>query len=241
MGKDTGSGMQKVEAVERALDILEAFADGTEKLTLKELTERTGFYRSTLLRLAASLERYAYLHRDEEGYFRLGPSLWRLGVIFHNSYRLETYVRPVLAHLTEQLDETSTFYVRQGNHRVCLYRHHARRMLRHHLEEGAMLPLDSGAGGHVLCAFTGEPGDLYDQVRAQGYYISRGERDRTSSAIAAPVLGPKGELIGALSVVGLLERFDGDAGQEALREIRLQAQKLSEQLGYRAHPGQAVG
>ena len=29
--------------------------------------------------------------------------------------------------------------------------------------------------------------------------------------------------------------------EEALREIRLQAQKLSEQLGYRAHPGQAVG
>ncbi|RTL67516.1 MAG: IclR family transcriptional regulator, partial [Hyphomicrobiales bacterium] len=65
---------QRVESVERALTILDAFGDGTPRLALGELAARTGLYRSTILRLAASLERFGYLNRDEDGAFRLGPS-----------------------------------------------------------------------------------------------------------------------------------------------------------------------
>jgi DNA-binding IclR family transcriptional regulator len=62
---------QRVESVERALTLLEAFGGGGESLSLNDLATATGFYRSTILRLAASLQRMGYLHRDADGRFRL--------------------------------------------------------------------------------------------------------------------------------------------------------------------------
>ena len=46
---------QGVAAVNRALSILQAFEGETEALTLALLARRTGLYKSTLLRLIASL------------------------------------------------------------------------------------------------------------------------------------------------------------------------------------------
>src|SRR5688572_16846594 len=61
-----------VAAVERALSILDAFTDQDPQLTLGELAKRTKMYKSTILRLARSLENYGYLVRAEDGVFRLG-------------------------------------------------------------------------------------------------------------------------------------------------------------------------
>src|SRR4051812_50087674 len=69
----------RVEAVERALAVLDAFQADRAEMTLAEIAAATGFYKSTILRLAASLERSGYLVRAENGVFRLGPAVWRLG------------------------------------------------------------------------------------------------------------------------------------------------------------------
>jgi DNA-binding IclR family transcriptional regulator len=197
---------QRVEAVERALAILEAFAQGGPRLPLGELARRTGLYRSTILRLAASLERNGYLHRDGDGQFRLGPTLWRLGVRYQNAFNLADYVRPVLRQVVDELGETAAFYIREGDRRICLYRLNSERTVRSHLEEGADLPLDRGASARVLVAFTGGKGDLYERIRSRGSYVSLGERDPEAAAVAVPVLGA-GRLAGALGVTGPRNRF----------------------------------
>jgi DNA-binding IclR family transcriptional regulator len=69
-----------VDAVDRAMSILAAFAAGKERLTLAQLATETGFYKSTILRLARSLEHGGYLHRDQEGVFSLGAQPMRLAV-----------------------------------------------------------------------------------------------------------------------------------------------------------------
>jgi DNA-binding IclR family transcriptional regulator len=83
-----GKKVQKVEAVERALSILESFSDGQKRLSLGELSKRTVLYRSTILRLASSLEKFGYIYRDNEGLFRLGPTLLRLGVLYKQAFSL---------------------------------------------------------------------------------------------------------------------------------------------------------
>jgi DNA-binding IclR family transcriptional regulator len=221
----------RVEAVERALAILEAFADGTRAMTLTELARRTGFYKSTLLRLAASLDRFGYLSRDEAGLFRLGPSLWRLGSLYAQAFDLAEHVRPVLVRLVAETGETAAFYVREGDARICLYRHNASRMIGHHVEEGAQLPLDRGGSARVLMAFTGEAGALYDQVRAAGYYISLGERDPDTAAVAVPVFGMSDRFVGALGVTGLKTRFDEPARAAILQLTLTAAEALGRALG----------
>jgi len=68
-----------VAAVDRALTILDAFREADQSLTLTEISKRVGFYKSTTLRLAESLEKFGYLRRLEDGAFRLGPKPLFLG------------------------------------------------------------------------------------------------------------------------------------------------------------------
>ena len=63
-------------------------SEAEEPLTLAALAAATGFYKSTILRLAGSLERFGYLVREESGAFRLGPSLWRLGSLYRGGFDL---------------------------------------------------------------------------------------------------------------------------------------------------------
>jgi len=221
---------QKVEAVERALTILDAFRDGATTLSLGELAERTTLYRSTILRLAASLERFGYLHRGEDGRFRLGPSLLALGALYQNAFNLADYVRPVLARLVEETGETAAFYVREGNARICLYRQHAPRLLRHHVEEGGALPLERGAGGRVLLAFTDAKGEAYEKIRRDGFCVSYGERDPEIAAIAAPVFG-RDRFLGAIGVAGSRMRFGAANVKKMTKALLREAQALSRAVG----------
>jgi DNA-binding IclR family transcriptional regulator len=202
------SELPRVEAVERALSILDAFGDGIGTQSLTDLSRSTGFYPSTILRLAGSLERFGYLRRELDGRFRLGPSARRLGTMYEQVFGLSGVIRPILADLVHEVEETAAFYVREGNMRVCLFRQNGPRPLRSHLEEGSVLPLDRGAGGHVLMAYSGANGDHYDQIRELGWVASLGERDPDSAAVAVPVLDGQGRFIGALSVSGPVTRFD---------------------------------
>lgn len=220
----------RVEAVERALTILEAFREGEEALPLAALAEKTGFYKSTILRLAASLERFGYLAREPGGLYRLGPSLWRLGSLYRRSFDLGEHVRPELRRLVESTTETASFYVREGNERVCLYRLNSPRPVRHHLDEGVRLPLERGAAGRVLLAFDGGQDEPYASIRAAGHYVSLGERDPEIAAASVPVLDAAGHIRGALSVSALLSRFDAKAQAQALTALHQSAERLAGHL-----------
>ena len=96
-----------VEAVDRALKILDCFSADTQEISLAELSRLTGFYKSTILRLAVSLERFGYLVRGESGMFRLGPATWRLGSCYRQSFDLADVLRPELKTLCEETNETA--------------------------------------------------------------------------------------------------------------------------------------
>jgi len=220
----------RVEAVERALSILEAFSRESSRLTLSEIAARTGFYPSTVLRLFNSLERFGYLYRDDDGMFRLGPTLWRLGVLYQNSFDLERYVRPVLDLLAERLGETAAFYVLEGDQRICLFRKLGSNSIGHNVEEGTALPLDRGASAHVLMAFAGGVGKRYDAIRREGFYVSYGERNPDANAVSVPVFGALGELVGALSVIGPTNRLVGPAIDKSIPVLREVATTLEHRL-----------
>ena len=57
-----------VAAVDRALSLLRAFEQGEPELSLASLAQRTGLYKSTALRLIASLEHAGLLCKGAQGY-----------------------------------------------------------------------------------------------------------------------------------------------------------------------------
>lgn len=223
----------RVEAVDRALRILEAFASGRNVLSLKDISSHTGLYKSTILRLCGSLEAFGYVRRGPDGLFRLGPKVWELGKQYERSFDMEVYVRPVLRQIVDQTNETASLYVADKNERVCLYRENSRQAARHHVEEGVRLPLDRGAAGKILQAFNGVAFSTKEreQIRRRGYYVSLGERDKYASSVAAPVFGPEGQCSGALAISGLRQRFTPEVQKKLAKIVVRRAKELTRTLG----------
>lgn len=220
----------RVVAVEKALSVLEAFSRDRDTLSLTEIAAETGLYKSNVLRLCASLERYGFLKREMDRRFRLGPALWRLGALYRRTFELGESIRPALRRLVAETGETASFYVLDQNERLCLYRENSPDPVRHHLDEGARLSLKSGAAGHVLAAFGLDDDAAKARLEADGSYISRGERNPHITAVAAPVLESTGQCYGALAVSGPHERLDGAALDLAKAAVVASAQALGQNL-----------
>lgn len=221
----------RVEAVERALEILNSFTQEDPVLSLKQLAEKTGFYKSTILRLASSLERYGYLLRQDNGTYKLGAALIGLGETARHGFDIAGIVRPVLEDLRDRYNESVAFYIRSGTKRICLYRANAKREIRHQLEEGRRLPLDKGAAGRIFLAYSDQEGAPYDTIREQGWYTSFGERDPEVAAVGVPVFDTGGTIIASLCISGLISRFGNRRQRELVKALQEKASELSEQLG----------
>ncbi|MER1968983.1 IclR family transcriptional regulator [Castellaniella sp. GW247-6E4] len=222
-----------VAAVDRALTILDVFIDGGGSLTLTDISKRSGFYKSTTLRLAESLEKFGYLRRLEDGTYRLGPKPLYLGSLYQKHFRSADLVVPVLRKLVNELQEGASFFVREKDARVCLHRVDAPRSVRDSVHEGDSLPLRVGASGHVMLAFSGEAGAKYDTIRRALYEVSVGERDPEIGAVACPVFSIGQELAGVISVSGPKYRFSDDKVMQIIPILKQHAATLSETLGGR--------
>lgn len=215
-----------VDAVARALSILKAFNAERAALSLTEIAEATDLYKSTVLRLAATLEAEGFLVRGADRLFRPGQELWRLGALYQRGLDLGDLVRPCLRRLVEATGETASFYIADGDERICLYRQNSPRAVRHHLEEGQRLPLDRGAAGRVLLAFGSGDDPETRAIRAKGFHVSAGERDPEVAATAVPVIDVNGHLRGALSISSIRTRFDEPAIRTAIEALRVEAKSL---------------
>lgn len=187
-------------AVDRALTLLAAFRAGDRALGLAELAERTALYKSTVLRLLASLEHARLLQRLADGRYALGSEVARLHAVYAASFALADVVLPELRELVATTQESAAFHVRQGDRRLCLFRVDSPQLLRDTIRAGDLLPLDRGAGGRVLTAFSGGKGALYARIRRERLVELSGDRVAGLTGISAPVFGAEESLVGALTL-----------------------------------------
>lgn len=196
---------QGVAAVERAFSILNAFTPRDVSLSLREIADRTGLYKSTILRLISSLERWGCMHRLHDGRYQLGPRLMNWSRVYQSSLRLDQHVLPVLKLLVSETGEGASFFKREGDMRVCLFRVNSERAIQEYVVPGDMLPLGRGAAGRIMLDFANvEQTGMPDRSPV---YISFGETDPEVTALAAPVFGPMNELAGSISVSGPRSRM----------------------------------
>jgi DNA-binding IclR family transcriptional regulator len=192
---------------ERTLALLGAFRAGDVELTLAELATRTGLYKSTALRLLRSLETARFVSRSSEGRYRLGGEILRLEGVMSAAGGLKDLVMPALRNLVAETRETAALHVKRGSYRVRLYWVDSSQPLREHVVLGERLPLDRGAGGLALQAFSGAKGADFDKIRRQGYALSIGGRLAELSGISCPVFDAKATLVGALTLTMPTERW----------------------------------
>lgn len=199
-----------VDVLDRVVAILLAFRTGEPSLTLTEIANRTGLYKSTVLRLTASLGHHHLLSRLDDGRYRLGMLNYSLGRRYESNLNIGDVLLPLMRDLNEQLGETVAFHVRSGDVRVCLFRIDSRFSIRAEVKPGDIQQLDRGAGGRVLLAFGDTAGEPYETIRNDHCYLSLGERDAETAGISAPVFGPLQRIVGAVGIVTPVTRMTPD-------------------------------
>jgi DNA-binding IclR family transcriptional regulator len=214
-------------AVDRALSVLKAFSVERPSLSLAEIAEATLLYKSTALRLLASLEHARLIHKGSDGRYVLGPEIARLYGSYSASFSLESIVLPGMKSLVEITRESASFHVRQGDLRLCLYRVDSPQAIRDHVRAGDLVSLERGAGGRVLMAYDGARGELYDRIRENRVISMIGDRSEGVAGISAPVFDATGKLVGALTLTMPATRFQ----KEHEPVVRSAALAMTEALG----------
>ncbi|QKM64973.1 IclR family transcriptional regulator [Polynucleobacter tropicus] len=218
---DTG-----VASVDKALGILRLFHSDAPELSLMQIAERTGLYKSTALRMLASLESALLVIKKMDGKYALGPTIASLYAAYQHQQSLEAIVMPILNKLMRITHESAAFHVRQGDKRLCLYRVDSNQALRDHIKVGDLLPIDKGAGGKVLRAFEGSKDKASAQIRKDMVLAITGDRVKEISGISAPVFNAEG-LVGVITLTMPTYRFN----PKMAATIKSNAKALTELLG----------
>jgi DNA-binding IclR family transcriptional regulator len=201
-----------VSSAERALSILTAFRHGDSALSLAELAGRTGLVKSTIIRLAQSLQRFGLVARLPDGRFRLDAETLRLGTTYQHAFSLQDFVMPMLERLAANSEETATFYVPHGTERLCLFRVEAKNSIRMRVQPGDVKPMDDSAFARVLRRYASGPSK---DCGTNGIVLyTSGVADPHAAALASPVFGHAAALIGAVAISGPATRLTPRRAQE---------------------------
>jgi DNA-binding IclR family transcriptional regulator len=228
-----------VGVLDKAALVLSALEPGPQ--TLAGLVAATGLARPTAHRLAVALEYHRLVARDLQGRFVLGPRLVELAAAAGED-RLLAAAGPVLGWLLETTGESAQLYRRQGDERICVAAAERLHGLRDSVPIGSVLSMQAGSAAQILLAWE-EPDRLHRGlmgarftatmlagIRRRGWAQSVGEREPGVASVSAPVRGPSGRVVAAVSVSGPLERLTRSPGRLHAPAVIAAAQRLTEGL-----------
>lgn len=247
---------KQIDSVDKALCLLECFNDSAAQLSLKQLSEKTGLYKSRILRLCGTLMAHGFLVRLEGSVYTLGPKTLVLGKVYERSNTLVSLARPIMREVARDTGEATKLFVIDGDSRICLVKEKGTAPLQYAIEEGERHALHAGAGGKILLAYAEEtfrehilsmglpkltPSTMIDieafraeltTIRQQGYAISKSELALGVTGIAVPVFDYRRSICAALTITGSTPQMDKPRTKRIIAILEEAAQQLSILLGF---------
>nr|WP_166179298.1 IclR family transcriptional regulator [Altererythrobacter segetis] len=140
----------QVKSATRTLDIIEYVVAHPRPLVAQEIATALGIPVSSLSYLLATLVDRNYLVREGRRYSP-GPGLEKLQ-LHAEAYTLADRAAPLVRTLRVQLNETSSFFVREGWDVEALVTESSEQALRYAVPTGNRLPMHALASGKALLA-----------------------------------------------------------------------------------------
>ena len=246
------------KSVGKAIAVLNCFSLERPILGVGEISRATGYTKSTVSRLLATLQRHGCVERaGGHGKYQLGYriNLWAsMGARQNN---LVNIARPVMEKLRDKCGEEIALYVIEGDRRVCVERAESLHEIAKVGPVGTYYPLHAGASGKVLLAYLPEDQrnaivgkgrlEKYTSltitdnkkleknlkvIRKKGYAISRGEREPDAFSVTAPIWDAGGRIVASISISGPNFRLTDGLLKNDIQEILDASKEISNKLGY---------
>ncbi|WP_433798960.1 IclR family transcriptional regulator [Actinomycetospora sp. CA-084318] len=245
-----------LQSVTNAARLLKAFLSREETLGVSELARRLGLGKSAVHRLLATLAAEGLVTRAENGGYRLGMVMFELGEAVRSHMDLHAAAGPVLVELRAQTGESSQVGVLDGDEVVYVDRLESTHSLRLFHETGRRVPLHCTSSGKVLLAampaerqeaiigrgfpaLTPNTIVAPDAVRAELAVVARrgwaeaiDEREIGVASLAAPVRGPGGDVVAAISVGAPATRFLALPREQLVQWVVEAGEAVSRRLGW---------
>lgn len=246
-----------MESAERVSRVLLAFTVGEPVLGVSEIARSLEMPKSAVHRTLAALTRSGLISKDPStAKYRLGPRAVDIAFAAIDHGDVRAAALPLMRAAAEETGETTTLSLLAGRERFYAAQVESPHDVRMTIEVGLRAPLYAGASGRaILAAFEPMALDAYlesielvpltdntitnvpelraclEEVRARGYAVSRGERDRWAAAVAAAFRDRVGAVLGCLSICGPVGRFEPGLVAEYGEIVRASALQLTQMLG----------
>lgn len=250
----------------RALVALEIVCNSAKPVTLAALASRLGAPAATAYRTAETLVAAGFVKPVGDGRAGYEPT-WRiveLSTTILGRTELRSIAQPLLRGLADARAESVTLAIPDEAEVLFVDRITGNRHVEFYCDVGKRLPLHIGAASRAILAHY--PVELFDRylertlnpfthatlttaeqlradrdlTRARGYAVSQEDVEVGISAVAAPILNKRGELLGAAAIANLSARWSaediearGKEIAETCREIGDRCEHLTQQLSWK--------
>lgn len=140
-----------VAGLANGLRVIEAFDQERPRLSIAELSVRTGLTRAAVRRYLITLQQLGYVSGDRKLY-GLSAKVLRLGQSYMHSARLPRVLQPHLHRLAAALQEASSAGVLEGDDVISVAAATSGRIVSATLQPGTRVPAYCTANGRVLLA-----------------------------------------------------------------------------------------
>jgi DNA-binding IclR family transcriptional regulator len=249
----------EIKSLTKALRLLKLFSPQRKEWAFEEMVTASGYHKSSVQRILATLERQGFVARTvpRRSRYRLGPELLYLGNVAEMSIDLAAAARPIMEALVRKVRETCYLCVAEDFR--CLYIEKVecsqpvqiihpvgKRNPMHCTGVGKALmsgmseeTIERLIASHGLDAYTRrtitDPLRLkreLESVRRRGIAVDNEELDPGVRCVAAPVRDASGKVVAALSISGPAQRFTPAALRRFEKEVRQASIDISQRLGF---------
>jgi DNA-binding IclR family transcriptional regulator len=252
-------GTKRNLSIGKAFQVIEAMASQGGPLRLQEIAQKTGMPASTALRFLTTLKEYGYVDQvPETAQYFLTMKFCRIGNLVSRQIQIRDIVRPFLAQLSRDFEESVSLAIEQNFHVVYVdVVDGPDHMLQTLQRIGKIAPLHgTGVGKCLLLGFDearleelvkkqGLPAltphtihslqDLkreLETVRRQGWAIDNEECEIGARCVAAPIRDYTGRIVAAISTSGPVFRMTEEKMEYMKIRITQAAKEISRLLGY---------
>ena len=244
-----------VLSLARGLRVIEAFDGHPQGMSIADISRATELSRAAVRRLLITLELLGYIEADGRKY-RLRHRVLHLGTSYLSSNSLAAVSLPAVQKITDDLGESSSVCVLDGDEVLCVAGAVRRGLMSLDVSTGSRLPVHCTAAGRVLLAALAEDElpahlervemkaltaktivsrDLLANdircVRKQGFSIIDEELEAGIRALAVPIVSKEGHVAGSLGVGALASRVSlGDLQSRFLPILRDQARSIGQSI-----------